>query len=140
MGASLASWTGERETAAAHEASRLREAREHARRSRLLTAALRAAANDFSSYLDEEVRVAPNTRYPSDQRLSLSDTLDASSLGLVVAAGIDSRLLDVKVAPHTGEGLETFREALGRAGEAAEELGAALGEWADDVELRPPPE
>lgn len=58
MGASMASWGLDAETGAPHEAARMAEVQQHARRTELLTASLRAAAHEFGLSLTGGVKAS----------------------------------------------------------------------------------
>jgi hypothetical protein len=141
-GASLAAWAEQPQPATAHAAARVREAQEHAKRSEVLTVALHAAATDFGAYLAEEIRPGPYPPrpYPPSRYASLSEMIDTRALGHLVAAGIDQRLLEGRVPWNEDSADVSVDELLASAGEAAEELGAELGRWAQEQELRPPPD
>jgi hypothetical protein len=98
MGASVAARAEQLEPATAHGASRMREVREHAKRSELLTVSLHTAANAFGDFLEERLGAhAYEPRYPPRRSATLSEMFDADALGHVVAAGIDQRLLELRV-------------------------------------------
>jgi hypothetical protein len=147
MGASLGAWGAEPEAAALHETSRMREAQQHAARTALLAAGLHSAADDFGYFLDREIHVDFDDRPPSDfgvrpgrdfdvrdRSWSLGDLLDAGALGHVIAAGVDARALSARLS-WDDSWRAPITETLHSAGVAAEEFGAALGRWADELRL-----
>jgi hypothetical protein len=139
MGASIAAWAEQTGLAAAHETSRTREARDHARRSEILTVSLHTAARSFGEFLEGPFTPRDYAQqYPPLPYASLAEMFGAEAVGHVIAAGVDQRLLEAKIPWDPESTSAPMGESLAYPGEAAQELGAELGRWAEELELRLP--
>jgi hypothetical protein len=64
--------------------------------------------------------------------------LDDRALGHVIASGIDARLLEVDVWRDFDSPTQSLVQVLADAGDAAEQFGAALARWTQDVSFGGP--
>jgi len=145
MGASVAAREGDDEEAAAFEPTRMREAQDHAQRSVALTAGLHAAAVATGPFLAQQLgepagppagATAPEP--PARASARIADMLDDRALGHVIASGIDARLLDVEVWRDPDFPTQPLAQVLADAGKAAEQFGASLARWTQDVSFGGP--
>lgn len=139
-GASAAAEKGGNEKPLAFAPIRVREAHDHAQRSASLTAGLHAAAGAVGPYLEHELSTGgvPGAKAkmpePSSRASAhIVDMLDDRALGHVIASGVDARLLDVQVWRDPELQNRPLAQLLADAGQAAEEFGAALARWTQDV-------
>jgi hypothetical protein len=75
---------------------------------------------------------------PARASARIADMLDDRALGHVIASGIDARLLDVEVWRDPDFPTQPLAQVLADAGKAAEQFGASLARWTQDVSFGGP--
>ena len=135
IGAEVAARETAEPSARAFWAARVRETQTHATRTDLLTISLRAELQNLSEGMSQAIKpVAMNWTELAGR--PFAEVVDRPTLGRIVAAGIDERLLtftltDVLLSQ------ENVKQVLSEAATATEELGVSLRQWAADFALNP---
>lgn len=135
MGAEIAARETADPSARRSRAERLRETQEHAARAELLTISLRAELQQLSEGMLQAITPVA-MRWQEHAGRPFTAVADQPTLGRIVAAGIDQRLLTFTLTEVLFS-QESVGEVLSEAGAAAEELGASLREWAVEFALDP---
>lgn len=99
---------------------------------------LRAAAWEIGPFLEEHLDPADGPGPPTVRRGRVADVLDDSGRGHVLAAGVDSRYLEVDVWWDADAPPQPIAASLLTAGEAAEEFGVSLARWSQDMSFGAP--